>query len=226
MERYEKLKLSLRYFLLGKGYFNAVDALEFAAIYHVGTRKDGVTPELQHQVEIAHYLRTLLPSFMYPEDTLTVALLHDLLEDYEVEINVIRARYGDRVADACALLDKNGKARDYYFSELGMDPIGSVVKGADRIHNLQSMFGAFVRRKQEAYVSEVETMFLPMLKVARRQFATQEGAYENIKHVLTSQVHLIKEIHMSPVSEGGGYNEDIDGQGRVTPFGAAPKEDA
>lgn len=200
-ERFPKLKQALRYFLLGKGYFNAVDALEYGAQYHTGLRRDGVTPEYQHQMEIAHYLRTLLPSLMHPEDTLTAALLHDLTEDYEVDISVVRARYGDRVANACALLDKNGKTPDYYFSELSQDPIGSVVKGADRIHNLQSMFGAFVLRKQQAYVLEVETQFLPMLKVARRTFAKQEAAYENIKHVLTSQVHLIKEIHQSPVSE-------------------------
>ncbi len=201
MERYEKLKLSLRYFLLGKGYFNAVDALEFGAEYHTGLRKDNMTPEYQHQIEIAHYLRTLLPSLLHPEDTLTVALLHDLTEDYDVGINVVRARYGDRVADACALLDKNDKLPGFYFEDLGKDPIGSIVKGADRIHNLQSMFGAFVRSKQVTYVEEVEIQFLPMLKIARRLFAKQEAAYENIKHVLTSQVHLIKEIHKSPVAE-------------------------
>ncbi len=192
MDKFTKLKLSLRYWLLGKEFFAAADALEFASYYHTGVRKDGVTPELQHQVEIAHYLRTLLPSLMFPEATLTAALLHDVTEDYDVNIAAIENKYGSQVAGAVKLLDKNGKMTGAYFNDLGQCPIASLVKGADRIHNLQSMHDVFTPEKQFRYIREVEDSFLPMLKIARRAFVQQEAAYENIKHMLESQMQLIR----------------------------------
>lgn len=197
--RYEKLKIALRYFLLGKSYFLAADALEFAASYHVGLRKDNKTPEFQHQIEIAHYLRTLLPSMLFPQETLTAALLHDVTEDYAVADSVIGGQYGEDVGKAVFLLNKNNKLAGDYFDELALNPIGSIVKGADRIHNLQTMIGVFSHEKQVKYIDETETYFMPMLKDARRNFPFQEAAYENIKHVLRSQVELIEAVHASVV---------------------------
>lgn len=190
--QYDKLKVSLRYFLLGAQFYKAADALEFAAGYHNGFRKDGVTPEFQHQIEICHYLRTLLPSFMYPEETLTAAILHDVTEDYGVLSSTIRERYGDDVSLAVQLLDKNGKDPNVYFGGIGSNAIASVVKGGDRMHNIQTMVGVFSPEKQVKYIKEVEEHFLPMLKAARRKFVRQENAYENIKHVLSSQLELLK----------------------------------
>lgn len=195
MNTYEKLKISLRYFLLGAGYTRAADALEFAASYHTGMRKDGVTPEFQHQIEIAHYIRTLLPSLMYPEDTLIAALLHDVTEDYGVLHTIIDQRYGSLASTAVCLLDKNGKPYDVYFGAMAENPIASIVKGSDRMHNIQSMVGVFSAEKQLKYMQEVEQYFLPMLKNARRLYAKQEPAYENIKHVLISQLELLKAFH-------------------------------
>lgn len=193
--QFEKLSISLRYFLLGKQFYETARALEFAAEYHVGTRKDGVTPELQHQIEIVHYLRTLLPSFIHPEDTLTAGVLHDTDEDYPESKLKIEKNFNPRVAHSVGLLNKNGKTKKFYFEQIAQDEIASIVKGADRVHNLQSMIGVFTPEKQIGYVGEVEEYFLPMLKHARRKFPQQEAAYENIKHLLNSQIELIKELH-------------------------------
>lgn len=195
MTQYEKLKVSLRYFLLGKEFYMAADALEFGSSYHVGLRKDGVTPEYQHQIEIAHYIRTLLPSLMFPEDTLAAVLLHDVPEDYGVPHAVIANRFGTKVGRAVFLMDKNSNAR---FDLIGEDPIASVAKGGDRVHNLQSMAGVFTREKQLRYIAEAEEKFLPMLKTARRLFPKQELAYENIKHVMTSQLELLTALNAQP----------------------------
>jgi (p)ppGpp synthase/HD superfamily hydrolase len=209
MNRYEKLRTALRYFLLGRGYYKAADALEFAATYHTGKRRDGRTPEFQHQIEITHYVRTL-PSLLHPEETLAVALLHDVTEDYDVPLSTIRIKYGNEIADAVARLDKNGKTPEYYFELIGLCPIASIVKGADRIHNLQTMVGVFTHEKQGRYVAEVEGDFLPMLKKARRLHVAQEAAYENIKHMLVSQVELIKEVHKAHWAAVEHSGADID----------------
>lgn len=192
MNRYDKLKVALYYFLLGKGYYNAVDAFTFASGYHTSTRKDGITPEFQHQLEIAHFLCTLLPSFIYPEETICAALLHDVTEDYDIAHKIITTRFGEHVGQSVYLLDKNGKTLDNYFQGLADDPIASLVKGADRVHNVQTMVGVFSPEKQMKYIVEVEEHFLPMLKKARRTFAQQQPAYENIKTMLRSQVQLVQ----------------------------------
>lgn len=199
--QFEKLEISLRYFLLGREYYDAARALEFAKQYHTGVRKDGVTPEIQHQIEIVHFLRTLLPSFIHPQEVLIAGFLHDTCEDYpEVTSDIIEKNFGRRVAHSVGLLDKNGKEPSYYFEQIGNDEIASIVKGADRIHNLQSMIGVFTSEKQIRYVLEVNQHFLPMLKRARRKFPQQEAAYENIKHLLNSQLELISALHSQTIA--------------------------
>lgn len=192
MNEYDKKKLSLRYWLLGKEYYTAVEALEYAASFHTGTRKDGVTPEFQHQIEIAHYVRTL--NVQYPELTIAACLLHDVREDYGVQDAELRRRFGDTLTNECIILDKNGKTKDAYYGGCSSSVISSIAKGADRIHNLQSMAGVFTHEKQQRYVNEVRDHFFPMLKAARRLFPRQESAYENIKHLLTSQIQLIEAV--------------------------------
>jgi (p)ppGpp synthase/HD superfamily hydrolase len=194
----DKLTISMRYWLYGKGYYKAVEAMEFAAQYHKGFRKDGVTPEFSHQISIAHYVRTL-PGLMYEEDTLATVFLHDVREDYDVEDHEIRARFGNLVADGVDAMTKTfrgvKRAEQHVFDTIARNPIASIAKGADRIHNFQTMVGVFSVDKQKVYVDEGREFFLPMLKTARRMFPRQEPAYENIKHMLRTQMDLVKAIH-------------------------------
>jgi (p)ppGpp synthase/HD superfamily hydrolase len=199
MEKFSKRRISLHYWLLGKGYLKALKAMDFAAEYHKGTRKDGVTPEFDHQISIAHYVRTLLPSLEFAEETLCVIFLHDVCEDYHVSREEIERQFGTRVADAVWRMTKTWRGQKMdearLFEAMAECPIASIAKGADRIHNLQSMVGVFTPEKQKTYMGEVRDLFLPMLKKARKLFPQQEAAYENIKHMLTSQLELIGAIH-------------------------------
>jgi (p)ppGpp synthase/HD superfamily hydrolase len=198
---FQKREISLRYWLQGGQYFKALHALEWAKRYHTGFRKDGVTPEIDHQISIAHYVRTLHASLMHVEDTLITVLLHDVREDYGVSDQEVEREFGTRVARAVDAVTKTfrGEKRDaqQLFDRMAQDAIASVVKGADRIHNLNSMLGVFSPEKQQAYVQEAEQLFFPMLKQARRLHPQQEPVYENLKHMLRSQVTLIKAMHTS-----------------------------
>lgn len=198
MTDYAKQRLALRYWLLGRGFTQASRAMEFAELYHSGTRKDGVTAEFAHQVSIVNYLRSLLPHLLFPEETLVAAFLHDVREDYDVADAEIRAPFGDRVADAVDAVTKTfrGVRRDdeALFVRIGADPIASVLKPADRAHNQNSMVGVFTPAKMTEYVAETEGLFLPMIKRARRTFPEQEPAYENAKLVLVSQVNFVRAV--------------------------------
>ena len=99
MTNYEKLKITLRYWLLGMSqsnpdYIKCVEALEFASKFHTGLRKDGITPEFEHQLIITHYIRTLISNLEFPVETICASLLHDTSEDYNVSFEEIRDKFG------------------------------------------------------------------------------------------------------------------------------------
>jgi (p)ppGpp synthase/HD superfamily hydrolase len=191
-ENYAKIKAAVRYWLLGRKYYLAHDAMEFGLEYHRGHRKDGVTPEFQHQLSQANYARTLESSLIYPEETLATIMLHDVVEDYDVSIETIHNRFGSKVGHAVARLTKTKPyTLESYFKGMELDPIASIVKGCDRMHNVQSMPGVFNHKKQLSYIEETETYILPMLKLARKRFPYQEPAYQNVKTMLQSQIELL-----------------------------------
>lgn len=196
---YTKQFIAMRYWLLGREYYLALDALEYASKFHTGKRKDGQTMEYFHQLSIGRYTKSIITSLEFPEATLATVFLHDISEDYGVSTDEIRDRYGNQVAQSVALLTK--KFGDYrksdveYFRNITSDKIASIAKGADRVHNIQTMIGVFTYDKQREYIQETETYILPMLKEARRCFPRQEPAYENIRHVLVSQIELLRAVH-------------------------------
>lgn len=201
MSKFEKRRISLRYWLLGRQYFKALEAMDFAAKYHAGLRKDGVTPEFDHQISMAHFVRAFIDTLEHPEETLCAIFLHDTREDYDVPDIVIRSKWGDLVADAVDALTKvfRGVKRDpeTVFRTIAANRIASVVKGVDRINNHETMVGVFTIAKQKEYMAETKRFFLPMLKTARKSFPRQEPIYESIKHMLESQMTLIDAIHQA-----------------------------
>ena len=207
MNKFQKKLLTLRQQLVGARYHHALAALEFAHRFHTGLRKDGVTPEFQHQIEIALFALTL-PDLMYREEVIATILLHDVREDYGVTAGEVRElffrdpEFAARVDRAVENMTKEfrgvKKDEQALFDAMAQDPIASIAKGCDRIHNIGSMLGVFTTEKQKKYVQEVHDLFLPMLKKARRLFPHQVNAYENIKFVLHTQMDLIKFTWVEP----------------------------
>ena len=196
--KYEKLYTALKWYLLGKNFLLALAALEFARNFHSGKRKDDITPEFFHQIEIAFYLITL-SGIQNIETVLVLAILHDVAEDYDVDEAVLEQKFGKEITRKVLILSKTYKGHKKsmadYFEGIANDIDCSLVKGADRINNVKTMVGVFSKEKQLKYVEEVEQLFLPMLKKARNAFPSQMQAYFNIIQVLKIQIDLVKEIH-------------------------------
>lgn len=200
MTSFEKKKISIRYWLLVMAstnplYFKCLDAMELAMKFHVNIRKDGFTPEFDHQLTIVHYVRTLVPSLTYPVETICTVFLHDLREDYNISNNEIEEKFGALIANAVERMTKTfrgaKKSNTDYFKSISECEIASIAKGGDRIHNFQSMPTVFTSIKQQEYIQEAEEWIIPALKISRRLFPKQELAYENIKLMLRSQIELI-----------------------------------
>lgn len=207
---YEKSRIALRAWLSGRSYHKALEAMSIAETYHRGLRKDG-QPEFSHHVAQAHLMTALEPHLREPEMTFIALFLHDTVEDYGTPADAaplpaftlkdVYLKFGPRAASAVDRLSKvvdgRKKPTDVYFAELARDPVASLVKGTDRIHNHQTMHGGFTAAKRDSYLDETETHILPMLKAARRNFPDQLQAYELLKLFLHSQMGLIRA--MEPV---------------------------
>jgi len=144
-DRHVKHLAVMRGWLEGRSYYVAAEALEIVRRLEQGLRKDQQTPKFHHQLSVARLISTLAPHLIYPEETITVAFLHDLCEDHG-ELwprEAIEAKFGMRIGDAVWAITKKSvgmvKEYDMYFAAMGDCPIASVVKLADRAHNLLTM---------------------------------------------------------------------------------------
>lgn len=194
-----KLRTALRYWYEGKGYFRALEAMNIAIDTHTGFRKDGVTPEIHHQISLAGYLKTLTGGLIEEEDSHALAWLHDVQEDYPhvygaLSTGSIAMRYV-LTGEAQALNKNLFPNKEAYYKELVRFPTTSIVKGVDRIHNFQTMPGVFTVEKQISYIAEGETYVIPMLKQAIKNHPEQTNAYYNVIHMLRTQIELLRITH-------------------------------
>jgi (p)ppGpp synthase/HD superfamily hydrolase len=143
---------------------------------------------------------------MYREEVITTIMYHDLREDYHITEQEIRDRHPlaspEFINCVCRAVENmtkewRGEKKDEaaLFAAMADDPVASIAKGCDRIHNVQSMIRVFKLEKQKAYIQEVFDLFFPMLKTARKNFPHQSLAYENIKHMLLSQIEMLMAMH-------------------------------
>lgn len=178
----------LKGWLSGRNYLKAVEAMEYASRIHTGLRKDG-TGEFTHQVFIAQQLRVFESSLLYPEETIILAFLHDVLEDYPVKPESISEKFGEQVLADVLLMSKvqmhNTLLRktpdEVYYRGMIDNPRVSVVKGLDRYHNISTMKGAFSSRKMSSYLDEAHDYTDPMLKEASALFPAQETVYRAVR---------------------------------------------
>jgi (p)ppGpp synthase/HD superfamily hydrolase len=70
-------------------------ALEFASRHHSGQRRDAdQAPFILHPLEVAQLLR----GRDYPDPVVAAGVLHDVIEDADVEYDELERRFGERVA--------------------------------------------------------------------------------------------------------------------------------
>lgn len=172
---YQEQRTTLRRLLISNRMLLALEAMEFAERFHTGRRLDG-SHEFSHQIEMAELLLEIavLPD---RDETLAVCFLHDVREDYGVRDDVLRVRFGSRVADAVHCLTKTLSPGEIDpFRKISSNAIASVVKAADRIHNLGTMEGAFSFTKQQRYHAETQDQIRPMLITARARHTSRQHA--------------------------------------------------
>jgi len=197
-QAYQKHLISLRAWLHGSTKHEALRALEFARPLHDGVRKDGVTPEFAHQVFMMNFASNFDTALLHPDETLAVLALHDVVEDKNVSILDIQAEFGERIARPVFLMTapegETAAEKADRFRAMAGDPIASVAKAIDRVHNVVSMVGVFTPEKVARYIAESEELILPMMKAARRRFPKQIPVYQITKLMISTHIHNIRAL--------------------------------
>ena len=151
-------------------------------------RKDG-TLYLSHPVEVA----LILADLGFDEDVVSAALLHDIVEDCNCDLQTIKTEFNNDVAemvDCVSAIDKEkfvfnnedlfeiesfekASLEEQSFKKLisigKKNPSGFCIKFADRLHNLRTI-NCFEYYKQLEKVKETEKWILPIAKVLNSEY--------------------------------------------------------
>lgn len=85
------------------------EALDLASHWHEGqTREVGGIPFVTHPVEVA----CLLHEAGYPDEVVAAGVLHDVLEDTDVQRAELERRFGERVAGLVAAVSEDPSIED------------------------------------------------------------------------------------------------------------------
>ena len=143
---------------------NWARALEFAKQMHEGQTRDEGTPYYEH---IRGVMEILIKEANTVEDeVLTVAALHDILEDTECTYEQLQEEFGQAVADCVKLLTRdkeNGQTFEEYAQKIFESEefkYARKIKLADRLHNLRSLPNTKNPQKIQRKIEETEKYIL------------------------------------------------------------------
>ncbi|HAA85525.1 MAG TPA: bifunctional (p)ppGpp synthetase/guanosine-3',5'-bis(diphosphate) 3'-pyrophosphohydrolase [Kosmotogaceae bacterium] len=148
-----------------------VDAYEFACTHHENHFRDSGEPFITHPAGVAKILAGLGADV----DTIASGLLHDVVEDCGVPIEVVEEQFGERVRtivdgvtkisnlklnEKLSLSDMKSKIKVETLRKLlialANDPRIIIVKLADRLHNMRTM--EFLKDEQKRIEKSRETL--------------------------------------------------------------------
>lgn len=177
------------------------EAFTLAVEAHKFQRRKSGEPYIHHPLEVT---KICYHEIGLGPTSLTCALLHDVVEDTDVELDELKYRFGTKVAkivDGLTKLDgsyntQSPQAENYkkVLSTLVYDVRVVLIKMADRLHNLRTI-GSMPRHKQLRIAAETNYIYVPLahrlgLYNVKKEFEdiifkiSEEKKYNEIKEKL------------------------------------------
>ncbi len=144
-------------------------AYEFGAHAHAGQTRISGEPYISHPVAVA---QSLAEMHLDPQ-TIVAAILHDVVEDTDIPVSVLKEEFGEEVAalvDGVSKLDQmhftnRAEAQAESFRKMILAMIEDIrvilVKLADRLHNMSTL-DAMPREKQARIARETLEIYAPI----------------------------------------------------------------
>jgi len=168
-----------------------------------GFKRDNGTDYYNHCVDVA---TTIISFGVKDEDVVCAALLHDIIEDvsgYTQE--TIKNMFNPNVARLVMLVTKK-EGVDYkkpenleaYITTISMDINASVIKTADRMHNMMTLDEkTFEARYKKAI--ETEKYYLPFFKLCRYMYPRYENLFYSARAQIEPLIYHIKSFYLEQV---------------------------
>jgi GTP diphosphokinase / guanosine-3',5'-bis(diphosphate) 3'-diphosphatase len=144
-------------------------AFRYAAAAHEGQQRRSGSPFIEHPVGVARICAQL----RLDEQTIAAALLHDVVEDTETEIEEVRAEFGDEISKLVEGVTKltriqfqsreQAEAENYRKMVVAMseDVRVILIKLADRLHNMRTI-EYLGKQKQIQKAKETLEVYAPL----------------------------------------------------------------
>lgn len=212
---YNKTYLFIKGYAVGRNLKYTLKALPFARHVHNGQYRKGVVqikgksyqlPYLLHVLKVASTIISLsLPLSTEELDILiTVALLHDTIEDAEdgffkdsgYEL-VTTYGFTDEIYQTVKLLSKRSGATEEelsaYFNEIKKNKYALLVKMADRSHNVEDLYNMSVE-KLHKYVKETRNWIYPLSSYAKANYPELSNGVTILKAKIVSLTETTETI--------------------------------
>jgi len=191
------LRAALSEYLLPSQIEQVMQACVFADMAHLGIMRKSGEPYIIHPIAVAE----ILAQMRLDTDSLKAALLHDVIEDTDVSKEEITTHFGQTVAEIVDGLTKLTVSNDKNDNRAATlrkiltatlhDPRVIVIKLADRLHNMSTLF-ALKPERRKAIASETLSIFVPMARlVGVNDLADKLEllCYENLEPELYKKLH-------------------------------------
>jgi GTP pyrophosphokinase len=215
----EKLFTATRRFLSKSGQRKLEKAYRFALRSHADQYRKSGERYIEHPVAVA----TTLAELELDADTLSAALLHDVVEDTSITLTDVREEFGDTIAD---IIDGVTKLERFEFGSaeerqaenmrkmliaVAKDVRVILIKLADRLHNMQTIEPLRPER-QRAIAEETLEIYAPIAHrfgISQIKWKLEDLSFEVLQ---PKRYHQIQKMVSERRAEREKYMEQVSEQ--------------
>lgn len=181
--------LFLKGYLKGKGFNNALKAINLAETAHFDAKRKSGEPFISHPIRIANALVSL---GVEDENILIISILHDILEDTYISREELLDIFDEKIVCSIELLTKQeGITLKCYYENIQLNPEASIVKIADRCHNVSTMY-FFDETKTKMYIEETEKYIIPLCSFVSNKYPELSNYAYYMKYHIESIIETTK----------------------------------
>ncbi|MBK5093585.1 MAG: bifunctional (p)ppGpp synthetase/guanosine-3',5'-bis(diphosphate) 3'-pyrophosphohydrolase, partial [Actinobacteria bacterium] len=215
----EKLFSQTRHFLSKSGQRQLEKAYEFALQSHSDQYRKSGEYYIEHPVAVA----AVLAGLELDADTLSAALLHDVVEDTPLTQADIRAEFGEEIAD---IIDGMTKLERFKFSSreeeqaenmrkmliaVARDVRVILIKLADRLHNMETISALPADRRREIATETLE-IYAPLAHrfgISQIKWRLEDLAFEALH---PKRYHQIQKMVAERRGEREKFMKQVEGE--------------
>lgn len=185
-----------------------MEASRIACKAHEGQKDKSGYPYIFHPLHLAEQF--------YDEDSVVVALLHDVVEDTDVTIDDLRKEGFDEkvLAALCLLTHEDGVPYMEYVEKIKENPLARRVKLADLRHNCDVSRGAdsdyFKQKRRNCYYPAMKLLTEAEGNLRNKKEEKEEGTFVRGGTILIQDKRLTEEIEARKIVkflEAEGYKK-------------------